>query len=244
MANPTARAMLKLLEQQQRNSGDWFSKTFNDFLDFAVWQLSHQTIAPHSPEITQSAFLAELFDLWADTPQLEDTLGDLYMEIVGNYKASAMGQYFTPMAISRLMAQIALQAPPQAPRLYEPTCGSGANILAATEVLEQNHQMSRLSTTWWAGDLDLMCVKMCAVQCAINSIPAAVWHMDTLRLETFGGFKVCFIEYQGRPFPMLQKLSEADLGLWTKVFPIQQPEPTIPTTKPAKPSKKDQISLF
>jgi hypothetical protein len=84
-------------------------------------------------------------------------------------------------------------------------------------------------------------MKMCAVQCAINSIPAAVWHMDTLRLETYGGFKVCFIDYEGRPFPMLQKLSEADLGLWIKVFPVKPPEPTVPTHKP---SKKDQISLF
>ena len=249
-SNPTAKKMFKLLQSQQRTSGDWFSKTFNDFLDFAVWRLSHGEIMPHDERVTTSPVLAELFELWAQTEQLEDTLGELYMEIISNYKASAMGQYFTPMSVSLLIAGIALGSPTarKQQRFYEPTCGSGANILASVQVLEQEYKSNRLNHVYWAGDLDLMCVKMCAVQCALNSVPLAVWHMDTLKLEVYGGYKVCFIEMEGRLLPKLMMLNDVDLKAWEQVFPPAptppKPQPTKPAPPPTKPTKPDQFSLF
>ena len=58
-----------------------------------------------------------------------ELLGESYMQLSSRSKASALGQFFTPMPICVLMAQIVEVEPGKT--ICDPACGSGRTLLAA-----------------------------------------------------------------------------------------------------------------
>jgi type I restriction-modification system DNA methylase subunit len=111
-----------------------------------------------------------------------DVLGQVYMELGLGSKET--GQFFTPYNICKLMSRLSLDtadfANGKAVSLNEPTCGSGANIIAFAENLKVkgiNYQ-DRLRVV--AQDLDFRAVHMCYVQLSLLGVPAMVIQGNTL----------------------------------------------------------------
>jgi type I restriction enzyme M protein len=128
-----------------------------------------------------------------------DVFGDLYMELAGTYKASAMGQYFTPPAICNLMARLTPPSPEvlakEAFSVMEPTCGSGRTLLAfhALHVvpLIEARKRTNSSVVYSAVDLDAMCVDMTIINMAIHGMVGSVRHGDGLFPDkTYGVYTV------------------------------------------------------
>lgn len=131
-----------------------------------------------------------------------DILGCLYMDLgLGNPDS---GQYFTPYNISKLMADIVNQDLAEKLKtepfvsVLEPTCGSGANLIAFAEnVCGAGYTPARHMAAVGV-DIDALCVWMCFIQCQLYRIPAKIVHGDSLTHEfwaawctadwIFGGF--------------------------------------------------------
>lgn len=174
-----------------------------------------------------------------------DPLGDVYMEIVSHWKAQGMGQYFTPYPVCKLMAQLTMGQNPDTSkplRFLEPTCGSGANIIAMAEMVKDTRHQHR----FYAADLDLLCVKMATVQMALHSIPGAVFHSNTLTLEVFGGYVIELGRIGGKLFPVVREATEQECTWFWRAYEAQTaPEnQAVKATKPAAKGKPDQGSLF
>lgn len=122
-----------------------------------------------------------------DSPHGPDVLGRIYMQTdAGN---DAMGQFFTPYEVSRLMAQMAMPDVAELVKakgyftLLEPCCGSGSMILAAAEVAAQQGVDPVGSMLITARDLDRTAINMAYVQITARGLPAIVIWGDTLSDE-------------------------------------------------------------
>lgn len=125
------------------------------------------------------------------TDQRADILGQLYMELGASN--AERGQYFTPPAISNLLAGLTIdtdQIHHQIARrgfvtLSEPASGSGAMIIGfANKMLDLkiNYQQHLHVTLV---DLDIRAVHMAYVQLSLLHVPAIVVHGNTLTVEEY-----------------------------------------------------------
>jgi N-6 DNA Methylase len=128
--------------------------------------------------------LGELIEILDIEPW--DALGQMYMELeIHNEKA---GQFFTPPALSELMARITasdLIAKLNRPFLMvcEPACGAGGMILAFTKVLIE-HRHNPAEKLWvQCQDVDRMSALMCYLQLSLWNIPGVVIVGNTLSME-------------------------------------------------------------
>lgn len=67
-----------------------------------------------------------------------DTFGDAYEYLMGMYASSAGksgGEYYTPQAVSELLAHIAVAGKDKVNKVYDPACGSGGLLLKFAKVL-------------------------------------------------------------------------------------------------------------
>ena len=121
--------------------------------------------------------LFELGKLYAqcvkDAP-FSDLLGGVYQTLASRFNKKGMGQYFTPDAIAKMMAQINyrredFETKPVI-RFYEPTAGSGVLALAFMAAARQDNPdfLGKLSVTMI--DLDRLCVKMAVLQVMANNL--------------------------------------------------------------------------
>lgn len=100
-----------------------------------------------------------------------------------------VGQFFTPPALSELMARLTasdLLARFDKPFLtvQEPACGAGGMILAFTKVLI-DHGHNPAEWLWvQCQDVDRMAALMCYLQLSLWNIPGVVIVGNTLALET------------------------------------------------------------
>ena len=129
-------------------------------------------------------YLVDVFE----TERYADVLGQTYglLELTN----AERGQYFTPYSLCRLMAQVTLDGAEGLIErngyitVNEPTCGAGAMVIAAAEVLHGrgiNYQQAMHAT---AQDIDATAVHMAYVQCSLLHIPAVVIWGDTLAVES------------------------------------------------------------
>lgn len=108
-----------------------------------------------------------------------DVLGMVYQVLSARGHRGALGQFFTPASVSRLIAEMLMPAPPTAAhdeerpdrllRACEPACGSGAMVLAFMEA--QLAARGRAALRRWSItgiDLDPLCTRMCAAQTLAN----------------------------------------------------------------------------
>lgn len=115
-----------------------------------------------------------------------DVLGAVYLELgLGNDNA---GQFFTPPAVSKLMAQVThgetlkdLKAP--FITLSEPACGAGGMVLAFVNVMI-SEGMNPAERLWvQCIDVDRLAALMCFVQLSLWNVPAEVLVGNTLSME-------------------------------------------------------------
>lgn len=118
----------------------------------------------------------------------EDFLGQMFMslELFNHWK----GQYFTPMALSRMIARLTTDGAARETieergfvRVLEPACGSGAMVLAFADALHAagiNYQTSMHAECW---DVDQTAAHMAVIQLSLMHIPATVVIGNSLSME-------------------------------------------------------------
>jgi type I restriction-modification system DNA methylase subunit len=120
----------------------------------------------------------------------KDVLGDIFHELeLHNEKK---GQFFTPYPLCQMMAKMMIGENAKSimdkkgfVSLSEPSCGTGAMVIAATQELRTqgvNYQQNLHVT---AVDFDSTCVHAAFVQFSLLHIPATVIHGNTISLEEF-----------------------------------------------------------
>lgn len=126
--------------------------------------------------------LVELYGVLIDDlerNQDRDILGEVYMRLRINCKES--GQYFTPYYLSKAMAKIVLQSDEEGPIVInEPACGSGANLIAAANVLKEGGFNYQQNAYFVAQDIDAIVAKMCYIQMSLLGMPGVVIIGDSL----------------------------------------------------------------
>jgi type I restriction enzyme M protein len=70
-----------------------------------------------------------------------DLFGDAYEFLIGNYAANAGksgGEFFTPVHVSKLIAQLAMHEQTSVNKIYDPAAGSGSLLLQAKKHFDQH----------------------------------------------------------------------------------------------------------
>jgi type I restriction enzyme M protein len=111
-----------------------------------------------------------------------DLLGTAYECIVGKYKSSAMGQFFTPESLCDLIARMTIASEGQDKTISDPACGSGRLLLAAHGVNHKNQ--------YYGDDKDPLCTKMTAVNMALHGMRGQACCVDTLCLDWVFGYNI------------------------------------------------------
>lgn len=115
----------------------------------------------------------------------QDVLGTIVSQLGITDKRK--GQYFTPYNVSKLMAGIAmgdLKERKEPLLINEPACGSGANLIAAANIMRRSGYYYHQNAYFVAQDIDRIAAMMCYVQISILGCPGVVIVGDTLVGET------------------------------------------------------------
>jgi len=173
------------------------STIFEDLLNYSIHILSHKTIPFLKEDKAYIETIHNLFMISSDVDPYEDAFGDLYEMLSSTNKASALGQFFTPMSVSDLMSRLVLDTVEDKPiSCHEPSCGSGRAVLSFMKYYREivsTNDLHNASAQWWCIDLDPLCVKMTIINCALNSIPAVVFFGDTLSMQLYEAYTVHFV---------------------------------------------------
>jgi len=197
------REITRRIEQLSYRHNRW--TVFSDFVELAAISISNAVdLAERAAreqryaeiakryEPDEMALFPEMFAALVDALEggFDDVLGRVFhdLELHNKYQ----GQFFTPYALCRVMAQVTLGDRESIARIIadrgyftalEPACGGGAMSIAAAEAMKDagiNYQR-QLHVT--AVDVDLKCVHMAYLQLALLHVPAVVIHGNSLTLE-------------------------------------------------------------
>lgn len=144
--------MATTFDERQKESNELFSKYDKDEIK-------------HFSELT-GMILLEL------SRNITDVLGSVYMEIFNSKQL--LGQFFTPYHIVYMLAKNMVDISKDEIVLNEPSCGSGAMIIASAQVLKEAGKNYQNILKVYASDLDIVSVHMAYSQLSILGIDAAV----------------------------------------------------------------------
>lgn len=213
------------------NSVDYFNRAKREAQYMDIVKKYEKRDLDRFPEM-----LAEL------TLAMEVTPGDILGRIYGELELSNKwaGQYFTPDAVSRMMAKMLLTDDMR--RLInekgfitvqEPALGGGAMIINLALAMKEegiNYQQSMLVT---GIDIDIKSIHMAYVQLSLMHIPAILIHGNSLSLEVYSKWFTPAYIIGGWSFKR-QKEKQA------QVVELPMPQQNVV----AKKSKYELISLF
>ena len=109
----------------------------------------------------------------------QDFLGDIYMQLSLADKMKA--QYFTPYNLSKAMAEMVwTEDKDDLPFINEPTCGSGANLIAIANLMRERKFNYQQNAYFVAQDIDPLVAKMCYIQLSLLGCSGVVIIGNTL----------------------------------------------------------------
>jgi hypothetical protein len=132
----------------------WQGDTRRDIFDIPVDELGKEL-----KEVVRHLGGTDIMSGWYDP------FGSFFESVASNFGKSASGQFFTPIPLCNMMAQITVTPPQQATKVekvLEPACGSGRLVLACNAVNPMNYHVSN--------DLDQLCAKMTAINYCLNGV--------------------------------------------------------------------------
>ena len=196
---------IKILQSYAHSEGREMQSVFDDMLDFFLTTFEPAYFLKFKgnvPELLywrkeQNPILFEILVLWMasaaeaiDRTGVSDFFGEFYESMfLGKTKASAMGQFFTPMPLCQVMASL-LQSHGEI-IVNEPACGSGRNVLAHWQ-----HADKSKFVEYRCEDLDPTSAKMCALNMMINGMYGTVVCHDALDPTSFHfGYVINEIRY-------------------------------------------------
>jgi len=116
-----------------------------------------------------------------------DPLGDYFQEIASQRDKAWKGQFFTPIPVCDMMAQLTLQEKPpkEEQRVLDPACGSGRMQIAF------DRSCPPRSNNFYVGvDIDARCIRIAAINFYFHGMRGAVICGNSLSLETRFGFYI------------------------------------------------------
>jgi len=114
--------------------------------------------------------------------QEQDILGEVYMQLSIYSKQKA--QHFTPYYLSEMMAKMTLgteEENNEPQMIYEPTCGSGVNLISAANIMRANGINYQQNVYFVAQDLAPVVARMCYIQMSLLGMSGMVLIGDTLK---------------------------------------------------------------
>lgn len=175
------------------------STLFYDLMKISA--ISIQNVFINSPELEKEylytinkyskeeiKILEELFALIVMMLQthgeIKDILGDIYCNL--NYRDKKLGQVFTPEHIARVMAKSIIGEDSKSKEIIsicDPTCGSGAMLMAAAHVLREDGFNFQQNALMQGTDISEICVYMTYIQASLYGIPAIIYCGNSLTNE-------------------------------------------------------------
>lgn len=178
-----------------------FHQVFDDFMEIAICALSFGKMEPKYHEIIKrydndevaqysEAFANMILEYESKSDNAGawfDALGNIF-ETTGSISAAQrMGQFFTPPTVCDLMAKMTNTGPANYDTsVCDPACGSGRNLISHSRL----HITNRTNYMYYGMDLDRRCVNMTVLNMVMYGMRGYVIHMDTLRLECYGGYRI------------------------------------------------------
>ena len=121
-----------------------------------------------------------------------DLLGPIHMELGAKSTRDALGEFYTPIEVSRMMAQMTIRVdeiPKDRPfSIMEPSSGAGQMVLCAAEVLVEQFGLSPLNMKATCVDVSRTACDMCFINLSLWGIPGVVIHGNTISLEQWGSW--------------------------------------------------------
>lgn len=123
----------------------------------------------------------------------DDVLGNLYEEL--GLSSKHLGQFFTPIHISGLMAKITFNAKETQTEIekngytsvYDPCCGSGRMLLSYLKLCRAND--IDLDKVYFDGaDLSKLCSCMTYVNLSLLGASAIVYNQDSLQMKVYDSY--------------------------------------------------------
>jgi hypothetical protein len=202
------KEIIKLIKQASYSRSTY--QVFNDWLEMSAISISNSMDFTHREEREaryldlinayeprhQQLFhqmlghLIEALHEKTETTGPEDVLGPIFheLELHNKYK----GQFFTPQAVSDMMAQMVCGSETQDAiaeqgfiNVCEPSCGSGVMITSFLKSMQAENLNYCTQLVVTAVDVDLKCVHMAYLQLALYGIPAVVIHGNSLTCDEF-----------------------------------------------------------
>lgn len=222
-----------------------YHTVFIDFVDFSLLMLNINKAPSDFADLEtrwetekDHHLFAKMFMLLGECSfNFSDALGDIFMEFVSHGRN---GQYFTPEPICDMMT--AMQGEyKDGMSICDPACGSGRMLLSAAR---KNRNLN-----FYAGDNDLLCAKMTALNFLLNTMPGEVAHMDALSLEHHCSWHISKILIGTHYIPVYHKTGPGETSFIKKIIKTQ-PQARISDVAPFSPeidfelNKKGQFILF
>lgn len=186
------KALEKLTEKQNIN------QVFEDFLKMTVCAYSLGRMEDEYIRIAKKydadeiplfgAALGELVmehEFTNNRSQWVDVVGTTFEQVNSASTASRMGQFFTPVQLCRMMAEITKDGKTEG-SVSDPTCGSSRNLIAHAQL----DPINRFNFWYHGSDLDERCVNMSVVNFIMFGMKGVIIHMDALRMEVFKGYRI------------------------------------------------------
>lgn len=199
-----ARKFENILEYLGRKHG--LSTVFSDFLTLVICAFSLgryeqeylETInryeKPEAYDISE-ALAALVIEMTGDGSGKVDVLGEFFEKHLSFGKN---GQFFTPMNICDMMAQM-INPVGFGKRICDCACGSGRNLMAAAKVNPYG--------LFYGADVDPNCAKMTVINMHLNHMYGEVAWMDTISQEYYAGWE---IYPHPKGVPCIRKISEKE----------------------------------
>lgn len=214
---------------------------FTDIIDLTLFagcirdegNLIRNPLEKYNPD--ERAQLLSLMELMGkisdnDGTGFHDALGDLFMEHLSFGKN---GQFFTPQPICDMMAMFQ-DSPQDGQTVCDPACGSGRTLLA---MAKRNRNL-----VFFGSDIDLLCVKMAALNLFLNSLTGEVAWMNTLSLEHWGSFNIRLERISRLPFIFTTPKGQTNLTQPAAPKPVETPPDELPVIIINQPL--EQLKLF
>lgn len=237
---------IKVLGEYAYKKGIDFGQCFNDMLDFFIGTFDMQRVLRYKCDYAQlfndreqeNPVLFSLLIRWIKTTNegiakdgAFDFFGTLYEEAVkSKFKASGMGQFFTPISLCQAMSEII--SDDTCKTVNDCACGSGRTLLAYFA------KSDKTKFIYYQGeDLDPICVKMCTLNFMIHGMLGRVIHHDALMQDFLGGYEVNEIRW---PVPNNMCCIRQLTGHEPRKLLFPKNEPTAAVKSPPKKVPKEE----
>ena len=202
----TGNDIVKKITEVAFKNGMDVSRVFSDMLDSFISFLSVERLQENDCDLTKVMQSIkddkwfETFIMWVEWVYSRQKRGvavdafDFYEEAVKSKgKAQILGQFYTPMPICDLMAEITYKNDKEVSIVNDSAVGSGRTLLGYQNVLLKKR--SPEVAYYIANDIDEQSVKMCALNLAINNMMGRVLCADGLTLHYNWGYEINETKY-------------------------------------------------